>query len=383
MPSHANLAATDLTANSLKSSTSKASLEASLNVPEGLTDQMLLQMQSWIEHYGFNDYKARRLSYDQLNPPVLKGTSRNDQVAIENISKFEGISQANHHQMGEVIVKWELIAIDRYLSHGRPNPRPSQQGLSQTGLAHECAILKALAESATGISSALLKHYQQPVRFANRLWQMTIAVLPYYPLGSLKTYLVGSVLSPKQKHTLLKAAANAIVGLHQAGWGHGDIKPSNFLLANDSFLSQGKIDYSVLLSDFSLAGPAESRTVIDNIRGSELIAPKGTPAYLAPECWQGHGISQQSDSYAFGVMLFEILMGYKPYQINPQPHDSQNAFAEKWAFQHCQSPLPKLPNPWQRYQYLLEGLLAKHPNNRIDSAQVMIELNRLGTVNPI
>jgi len=79
---------------------------------------------------------------------------------------------------------------------------------------------------------------------------------------------------------------------------HADIKSSNLLLAHDG---------TIKLSDFGL-----SRTT-DTTDDSAIA---GTPAYLAPELIEGGAVTVQSDMYALGVTLFELVFGRLPFAIN-------------------------------------------------------------------
>ena len=42
----------------------------------------------------------------------------------------------------------------------------------------------------------------------------------------------------------------------------------------------------------------------------------GTPEYLSPEAFLGHGVDTQSDVWALGILLYEMLVGYPPFEGN-------------------------------------------------------------------
>lgn len=97
---------------------------------------------------------------------------------------------------------------------------------------------------------------------------------------------------------VLESAARGAEALHRAGVLHRDLKPANIL-----FDRSGEAH----VCDFGLAcgfDAAGFRSDATNIGGS--------PLYMAPEMFDGH-VSFQSDVYALGMMLFEVLCGQAPF----------------------------------------------------------------------
>jgi serine/threonine protein kinase len=95
---------------------------------------------------------------------------------------------------------------------------------------------------------------------------------------------------------MLQQVAGALDALHEAGWVHRDVKPTNLLL-------NGR---DVWLSDCGLAMRIDS---------PDPAPPTGTLPYLAPEAflWQsGPGV----DWYALGVTLYELLTGRLPFEAD-------------------------------------------------------------------
>ena len=179
-------------------------------------------------------------------------------------------------------------------------------------------------------------------------------------------------LTAPQKHHFITQSAYLISNLHHAGWLHNDIKPSNILLDTscDSSLLNSADNSSIipnlLLTDFALAQRI-------TLAYSQLNAA-GTPAYLAPERWQGQRATVQSDIYAFGVMMVEILVGKRPFQVSAHSNDKLKA----WAIQHCQQPIPKLSAEYSRYQCIIDKALAKRVERRYqDLDKMLIDLRLL------
>src|SRR5258708_5002517 len=92
--------------------------------------------------------------------------------------------------------------------------------------------------------------------------------------------------------------ADALTRTHHLKIIHRDLKPANVLLAEDG---------TPRLTDFGIAhiDSAEQVTAI-----GQLV---GTPGYLSPEALNGEEASAASDIWAFGVMLFEMLAGKRPF----------------------------------------------------------------------
>ena len=187
-----------------------------------------------------------------------------------------------------------------------------------------------------------------------------IVGLPYFHLGSLKRYLHGSSLSKPQKLQVALALAKCVQQVHQIGWIHGDIKPSNFLLASSQVYLN---DWACAQSQFKDLGTNETQS---------KSRVQGTPAYLAPECWQGESITVQSDLYAFGITLFELWVGEKPYQLQQKELYKQK-LSSQWARLHCQQPIPLLPQQWSSLQPVIDKLLAKQTRNRFEKMETVIQ----------
>lgn len=102
---------------------------------------------------------------------------------------------------------------------------------------------------------------------------------------------------------LLLQLADILAFVHEHGVIHRDIKPENILR-----LENGEI----VVCDFGLAQWA--RTSKRHLGGIGIASPIGTPDYMAPELLWGKPGSVQSDCYAVGVMLYELLCGHTPFK---------------------------------------------------------------------
>lgn len=91
-----------------------------------------------------------------------------------------------------------------------------------------------------------------------------------------------------------------LVAAHAHGLVHHDIKPANILIG---------LSGDVKLTDFGV-----SQMITASTRAKDVIC--GTPGYLAPECFEGGTYGLEADLYAFGVVLYEALIGRNPFRGN-------------------------------------------------------------------
>jgi Tol biopolymer transport system component/predicted Ser/Thr protein kinase len=92
---------------------------------------------------------------------------------------------------------------------------------------------------------------------------------------------------------------DALDAAHRGGIVHRDLKPGNILVSK-----QG-----IKLLDFGLAQMKPSRGDPTITQMTQTGAAIGTPAYMAPEQWEGKQADARSDIYSFGCVLYEMLTG--------------------------------------------------------------------------
>jgi serine/threonine-protein kinase PpkA len=148
---------------------------------------------------------------------------------------------------------------------------------------------------------------------------------------------------------VLREIALALHYAHSRGVVHRDVKPDNILLREDG---------AAALADFGIARAAADSMARMTRTGSVI----GTPQYMSPEQARGQELDGRADLYSLGVVMHELLMGEVPFQA-----DDPLAVGIK----HLTAPVPRLPDLLAPLQPLLDGLLAKEPEQRFqDGASV-------------
>lgn len=107
-------------------------------------------------------------------------------------------------------------------------------------------------------------------------------------------------LSIEQLFQFLNPVASALSAAHRIGIIHRDIKPENILIAKDG---------RVKVADFGLA----AGSIIGQTLTAESSVVLGSVSYLSPEQVQRGIADARSDIYALGIVMFEMLVGKKPY----------------------------------------------------------------------
>lgn len=177
--------------------------------------------------------------------------------------------------------------------------------------------------------------------------------------------LPGRRVDPRRALEFLRQIAGAVDHAHERKIIHRDLKPANVMMT-----SVGGKDWLKVM-DFGIA-----RQVQDALGQTNTNTIVGTPIYMAPEQSVGL-VTKQSDVYALGITLYEMLTGGLPFKNKADPMERWNEGAVHPASQV----LPTLPSAIDAV--IAKALAPKH-ENRYQSCMEFYEAaeNALGQVTP-
>jgi len=153
----------------------------------------------------------------------------------------------------------------------------------------------------------------------------------------LNSYKYGAMSEEDAKFFLAEIVL-ALEAVHDAGVIHNDLKPENILIDSDGH---------AILTDFGIAELCIGKT----------FGRYGTPVYMAPESLKIVGHDSQADWWSFGVMMFELLTGFLPFEGNTSPE----------LIRSQKKPLQYPEHLSTAAVDLLTRLLYRNPNKRISN----------------
>lgn len=159
---------------------------------------------------------------------------------------------------------------------------------------------------------------------------------------------------------VLTQTLDALMAVHELGFIHRDIKPENILVVEHE---HGKVWIKLL--DFGIARSMEMGPDGESLTSSGTVM--GTPEYVSPEQIKGKQVDGRADLYALGVMLFEFVMGCRPFE-------SDELIGLLMA--HLKSPIPTVRDIPPGLEIpscvpaVITRAMAKDPDDRFPNASV-------------
>jgi basic membrane protein A and related proteins len=225
--------------------------------------------------------------------------------------------------------------------------------------------IKILKVYLTQSSAEFIKRFDREARVLARLQHPNIVpvidygstenrfpylVMPYLAGGTLRVQM-GSRWLPDRAAETLMPVADALAYAHRLGIIHRDIKPSNIMLTESG---------NPMLTDFGIARLFEGTTTQLTASGAAV----GTPGYMAPEQWAG-SVVPQTDIYALGVVLYELLTG-----LNPFAADTPQTALYRQLMEPMPSPRRFVPDMPREVERVLLKALEREPAARFANMEI-------------
>ena len=150
--------------------------------------------------------------------------------------------------------------------------------------------------------------------------------------------------------------ASALAAAHSRGVVHRDLKPENVMISAGGRLKVLDFGIAKFIAEPEAATQAPPPTL--TAAGGAI----GTPAYMAPEQLDGRAIDHRVDQFAFGVMLYELLAGRRPFTGATAPELAASILRDEPV--HLTTVGPGVPAPLAR---IVARCLAKNPDHRYAS----------------
>ena len=212
----------------------------------------------------------------------------------------------------------------------------------------------------------LMARFKNEAQAAGRLMHPNIVAVYDYGEDAGTTYIAMEFVTGRALDSFIDAARpvrldvvvswmtqllHALDYAHARGIVHRDIKPANLLVTDDGQLK---------VTDFGIAR-------IESSKLTHVGAVIGTPSYMSPEQFCGETVDRRSDVFSAGVVLYQLLMGTRPF-TGTAPVVMQQILNDT-------PMLPSLCNPvlGDVFDSVIMRAMAKQPVDRYASAQSMLD----------
>lgn len=191
------------------------------------------------------------------------------------------------------------------------------------------------------------------------------AIMQYYPLGNLDSYLKNNEPDFESREKLVLQILDGIDHLHGSNIVHRDLKPSNIMVVD----RRGTIIPKI--TDFGLSKQAKNDGNASRFTNSFA---GGTLQYSSPEQLKGQSLKLNTDIWSFGTIVYEILSGevlFRATKNNTASAEWQNEVTQKILKEDIDPFLKNVPDNWAN---VIQRCLQRQPSERISSKAEILEL---------
>ena len=282
--------------------------------------------------------KKKRKNQRTLN---IEGRGRSDAVVAAETAGDSEQRIGSYRVLGElgsggmaVVYKAVQPALDRLVAIKELRP----------DLAHDKQIVARFEREATSLATLQHGNIVHIYDFV-RDFDSTYIVMEYVEGVDLFDVLAQTTRLPSDVGAVVALQiAEALEYAHYRGIIHRDIKPSNVLISKLG---------EVKLMDFGIARDPGRANI------TQIGMALGTPAYMAPEQIRGDQIDFRADLFSFGICLFEMLCGEKPW-----PDEGGQSVARKILFEQPRQIREFNPDVPAALEAVIARCLNKEPAQR-------------------
>src|SRR5882762_4757098 len=214
--------------------------------------------------------------------------------------------------------------IGRVIGHYEVIDLIGRGGMGEVYRARDARLNRPVAikfVSSEHVNESARRRFQQEARMASALNHPHILtvhesgefegqqylVTEFIDGGTVREWADNNKPDWRQVVDLLTGVADGLACAHEAGMLHRDIKPDNILVTKSGYAKLADFGLAKLTQDEELA----EAVTVSRTRPGVII---GTIAYMSPEQASGKPLDARSDIFAFGVVLYEMLSGRKPFE---------------------------------------------------------------------